>query len=132
MKKFTHREKKNFSLIARAQSFTHAWRGIRIFFASTHNAWVQLIASVLVIVCGIAFGISATEWMFLVCAIGFVIATEAMNTAFEIDIDLTSPEYHPYAKDTKDVAAGAVLIATLTALAIGGIIFIPKIIALFV
>lgn len=49
--------------------------------------------------------------MFLVVAGGFVLVAEAFNTALEIDIDLTSPEYHPYARDTKDVAAGAVLLS---------------------
>ena len=62
--------------------------------------------------------------------IGLVIITEALNTAFEIDIDLTSPSYHPYARDTKDVAAAAVLISVLVASIIGLIIFLPKIINL--
>ena len=65
--------------------------------------------------------------MMLVFAIGFVIVTEVMNTAIEIDIDLTSPEYHPFARDTKDVAAGAVLVASFTAAIIGLIIFLPRV-----
>ncbi len=44
---------------------------------------------------------------------GLVLVAEAFNTAIEIDIDLTSPEYHPFARDTKDVAAGAVLICAI-------------------
>lgn len=71
-----------------------------------------------------------TEWLFLIFAIGIVLITEALNTAFEIDIDLTSPTYHPYARDTKDVAAGAVLLAVIMAGIIGFIIFLPKIIVL--
>jgi diacylglycerol kinase len=63
--------------------------------------------------------------MFLIFAGGFVIVSEAFNTALEIDIDLTSSEYHPYAKDTKDVAAGAVLLSACTALIVGLIIFVP-------
>lgn len=132
MKKFTPKEKKSFSIIERARSFTHAWRGLRIFFATTHNAWLQIVLALGVIVLGFLFQITSYEWMMLIFAIGLVMATEAMNTAFEIDIDLTSPEYHPYARNTKDVAAGAVLIASLTALAIGAIIFIPHIIQLLI
>ncbi len=64
-------------------------------------------------------------------AIGFVIIAETINTAIEIDIDLTSPEYHPYARDTKDVAAGAVLITAIMAGIVGLIIFLPKILALY-
>jgi diacylglycerol kinase len=68
-----------------------------------------------------------TEWLFIAISTGAVLSAEAFNTAIEIDIDLTSPEYHPYARDTKDVAAGAVLITSIMALIIGLIIFIPKI-----
>jgi diacylglycerol kinase len=69
------------------------------------------------------FNITHVEWLALVFAIGFVMVAEAFNTSIEIDIDLTSPEFHPYARDSKDVAAGAVLIATLIAVVIGIIIF---------
>jgi len=74
---------------------------------------------ILAILTGMYFHISYVDWMLLVFAGGMVLAAEAFNTAIEIDIDLTSPEFHPYARDTKDVAAGAVLISALTALIIG-------------
>ena len=63
----------------------------------------------------------------LLFAVGFVLVSEAFNTAIEIDIDLTSPDFHPYARDTKDAAAAAVLLSAFTALAVGLIIFLPKI-----
>ena len=63
-------------------------------------------------------------------AAGLVLAAEEFNTAIEIDIDLTSPEFHPFARDTKDVAAGAVLICAITAAIIGLFIFVPYIAAL--
>ncbi len=125
-------EKKRFSLVARAKSFANALRGIVVFLKTTHNAWIHLFVMFLAICLGIFLGISPIEWMFIVFASGFVVVTEAINTAIEIDIDLTSPNYHPYARDTKDVAAGAVLISVLSALVIGGIIFLPKIIPLIV
>lgn len=112
----------------RAKSFTHAGRGMYIFIKTTHNAWIRLVILAVAVLLGYYFGITNTEWMFLVLAGGFVLVTEAINTAIEIDIDLTSPEYHPYAKDTKDVAAGAVLIAAVTAAIIGVFIFIPYIV----
>jgi diacylglycerol kinase len=61
----------------------------------------------------------------IIIAIGSVLAAEAFNTAIEIDINLTSPNQHPYAKDTKDVAAGAVLITSIFALIIGLLVFVP-------
>ena len=118
-------EQEQFSLIKRAKSFTHAGRGVLIFIKTTHNAWVHILALMMTVSLGFYFGITQTEWMFLVFAGGFVFVCEAFNTALEIDIDLTSPEYHPYARDTKDVAAGAVLLSACTAVVVGMIIFIP-------
>jgi diacylglycerol kinase len=119
-------EKEAFSLMKRAQSFEHAGRGIVVFLKTTHNAWIHLVVGAIAVCLGFHFNISSTEWLAIVFAIGFVLVSECFNTAIEFDIDLTSPEYHPYAKYTKDVAAGAVLLASITASIIGLIIFIPK------
>jgi diacylglycerol kinase len=124
--------KQEFSLLKRAQSFSHAGRGLLLFMKTTHNAWVHMFVFVCAVAAGVFFSISSFEWMFLVLASGFVFASEAVNTAIEIDIDLTSPEYHPYARDTKDVAASAVLIASVTAFLIGLFIFGPHVYALLV
>ncbi|MFA5773447.1 MAG: diacylglycerol kinase family protein [Candidatus Paceibacterota bacterium] len=121
-------EKKRFSIVARFKSMTHAWRGLGIFIRTTHNSWVQIFFAVVTVFLGLILKISSTEWVMIIFAIGIVLITEALNTAFEIDIDLTSPTYHPYARDTKDVAAGAVLISVIMAGIIGTIIFLPKII----
>ncbi len=114
---------REFSLIKRAKSFTHAGRGLWIFVKTTHNAWIHLAIFALVITLGFYFGVTIIEWTMLILAAGLVLVAEAINTAIEIDINLTSPEYHPYAKDTKDVAAGAVLIAAITASLIGLLVF---------
>ncbi len=121
--------KEEFSLIKRAKSFTHAGRGVFVFVKTTHNAWIHLVIFAVAILLGFYYGITNIEWMFLVLAAGLVLVTEAVNTAIEIDIDLTSPEYHPYANDTKDVAAGAVLIAAIIAAIIGAFIFLPYMLA---
>ncbi len=123
-------EKNKFSLVARIKSSTHAWRGIKILFKTTHNFWLQIFFAVLAIYLGFLLSISSTEWLFLIFSIGLVFITETLNTAIEIDIDLTSPEYHPYARDTKDVAAGAVLMAVFLAVIVGFIIFLPKLFVL--
>lgn len=117
--------KEEFSLVKRAKSFANAGRGIGVFLKTTPNAWIQLLIFLGALALGFYFSITATEWMFLVLAAGMVLAAEAFNTAIEIDIDLTSPEFHPYARDTKDVAAGAVLIAASTAFVIGTVVFGP-------
>ena len=124
-------ENKRFSIVSRLKSTTHAWRGIGIFIRSTHNAWVHIFFGALAVYLGCVLNISSVEWVLVIFAIGFVILAESINTAIEIDIDLTSPTYHPYARDTKDVAAGAVLITVAMAGLVGLIIFLPKIIALY-
>ncbi|MBY0328623.1 diacylglycerol kinase family protein [Patescibacteria group bacterium] len=123
-------EKKRFSLIARSQSFKYAFRGVAVIVRTQHNFWIHIVATVIAVGLGVWLGISSVEWCVLILAMVGVLVTEAINTAFEIDIDLTSPEYHPYAKDTKDVAAGAVLLCAIAAVLVGGIIFIPKLLFL--
>lgn len=122
----TSREQKAFSIVKRAKSFTHAGRGIRLFLKSTHNAWVQIALGAAAVGLGFYFRITPGEWLAITLAIGLVFITEALNTAVEFDMDLTNPSRSPFARDVKDIAAGAVLIAALTALAIGLIIFLPK------
>ena len=123
-------EKKRFSIVARLKSTNHAWRGLGIFIRTTHNSWLHIFFGILAIYLGFILHISSIEWVMIVFSIGLVIVTEALNTAFEIDIDLTSPTYHPYARDTKDVAAGAVAIAVIVAGIVGLIIFLPKVLSL--
>lgn len=116
-------ENKKFSIIKRARSFKHAGRGLYIFIKTTHNAWIHVAVLLIVILAGFYLKITSIEWMILILTAGFVLTAEAFNTALEIDMDLTSPEYHPYARDTKDVAAGAVLISVIMAIIIGILIF---------
>lgn len=119
----TPNERESFSLLKRAKSFIHAGRGVWIFVSKTHNAWIHAGILIVALLFGFYFHIDRFEWMMLVFAAGFVLVSEAFNSAIEIDIDLTSPEYHPFARDTKDVAAGAVLISSVTALIIGILVF---------
>lgn len=109
-------------LVKRAESFAHAGRGIKIFLKTTCNAWIHIAIILFFVVLGFYFNIKNIEWIILILAGGFVLVSEALNTAIEIDINLTSPEYHPYARDTKDVAAGAVLIAACTAMFVVGVL----------
>jgi diacylglycerol kinase (ATP) len=128
MEKVTKNNK--FSIVARQKSFTYAFRGLSILFKTQVNSWIQLFFTALMIALGLLLHISSVEWMFIIFSIGFVLTCEAFNTAIEIDIDLTSPNYHPFARDTKDVAAAAVLLSSFTAMAIGFVIFAPKLLAL--
>ena len=117
-----------FSLKKRSQSFGYAFAGIIRFFRTEHNAWIHLAATIGVIVLGIVLGVTAIETAFLVFAIGFVWVAELFNTCIEKIMDFISTEKHPKIQIIKDMAAGAVLVAAITALIIGIAIFIPKIV----
>jgi diacylglycerol kinase (ATP) len=84
-----------------------------------HNAWLHLAASVTVIIAGIALHVSLNDWRWLIFAIALVWVTEAMNTAVEELCDRVSPEFDPSIGRVKDLAAGAVLAASLAAGMIG-------------
>jgi diacylglycerol kinase len=121
------KEKKAWRDVKYSRKFLNAFRGLYVVLKTTNHIFIHIIFTLIALGLGLYFKISGTEWIFVVFAIGFVFVTEALNTAIEIDIDLTSPEYHPFARDTKDVAAGAVLLSAVVALIVGLIIFLPKI-----
>ena len=119
----SQKEKKAWREVKYSQKFLNAFRGMYIVWKTTRHLFIHIIAALVVIFLGFYFHISGIEWIALIFAIGFVIISEAFNTAIEIDIDLTSPEYHPYARDTKDVAAAAVLLSVFVAIIVGFIVF---------
>lgn len=125
----SNKEKNAWRQIKHSQRCLNAFRGIYVFWMTTNNLfrYTSIIATFFVVFFGFYFSISNLEWIAIVFAIGFVVISEALNTAIEIDIDLTSPEYHPYARDTKDVAAAAVALSVFFAVIVGFIIFLPKI-----
>ena len=112
----------------RINSFKFAFQGVFELFRSQPNARIHLFAAVLVILAGFYFQINSTEWCLIVLAIFLVLAAEAFNTALEYLTDLVSPDYHPLAGKTKDVAAAGVLLTAIGAAIIGLLIFLPKII----
>ncbi|MFN5711138.1 MAG: diacylglycerol kinase family protein [Bacteroidota bacterium] len=116
-----------FSIQARLKSFVYAFEGVMYFIKHEAQALIHLIAIVAVIGAGYWFKISSMEWIAVVFAIGIVISAEMLNTAIEKLTDMVSPQINEQAKIVKDLAAGAVLIASLTAFIIGLIVFLPKI-----
>ena len=117
---------KNRFMKKRLKSFRYAFRGIRVVFGTEANMQIHIVITILVIVCGIVFSISLTEWMFCLLCIGLVVSAEMINTALENVVDLASPEQHPLAGKAKDIAAGAVLICAIISVLIGLLIFVPK------
>jgi diacylglycerol kinase (ATP) len=94
------------------------------------NARLHLLATIVVIGAGLGLQISRMEWLAIVAVIGLVWVAEGLNTAIEAAVDLVSPERHPLAGRAKDVAAGAVLLAAVTAVVVGALVFGPRLLAL--
>lgn len=120
----------SFSWKARLKSFAYAWAGILSFFRREYNAQIHLAVAFLVLVLSVTLCLNKWEAIAVVFSIAFVWIAEMFNTAIEKTIDFVSTEKHPQIKLIKDIAAGAVLIAAITAIVIGCFIFIPKLLAL--
>jgi len=121
---------KNFSLVDRIRSFKYAFNGIVVLLHSQHNARIHALATVISCAAGLYLGITKTEWCFVIFAICIVWIAEALNTALEFMCDEMSPDYNKIIGEAKDVAAAAVLIASIGAAVIGLIIFMPYVIKL--
>jgi undecaprenol kinase len=111
-------------------SFRYGFRGIADAALKERNMQIHIVISFLVIVAGVTFEITKFEWIAVLVAIGGMISMEMMNTAVERTVDMYTKEFHPLAKQAKDIAAGAVLFFAIISVIIGMIIFVPKIIEL--
>lgn len=115
-----------FSIIDRIKSFKYAFHGLKLFFILDHNGRVHLFAAIVAIALSFYLKLSALEWIAILGVISAVIVAEILNSAIEKLADVVSPDFHPKIKIVKDLAAAAVLVAAFLALAVGAIIFIPK------
>lgn len=122
--------RKSFQFRDRLRSFRFAVSGVATLLKTQHNAWLHACAVVAVVSAGLYFDLSRAEWSWLVLAIMAVWTAEALNTAIEFLADVASPEFHPLVKQSKDVAAGAVLISAIGSVIIGVLVFGPHVMKL--
>lgn len=108
-------------------SFKHAIDGIIIAFKTQPNFRIHTLAAICIILAGIFYSLSLTEWTSLSLVMALVIITELINTSIEATVDLLTAQHHQYAKIAKDVAAGSVLLAAIASIVVGALIFLPKI-----
>lgn len=97
---------------------------------SQHNAWIHVCATIGVVAASLFFDVLTCEWCWLVLAIMAIWTAEALETAFEFLADVTSPNFHPLIKKSKDVSAGAVLISAVGSVIIDILIFGPHLLNL--
>ena len=102
-----------------ARSFDHAYRGLIYAVRTQRNMRFHVVAAAVVLVGSLLLGVSKLELAALVLVIMFVFVTEMFNTALEFAVDLATKEYHPLAKLSKDVSAGAVLVSSVGAVLVG-------------
>jgi len=114
----------------RAASFGYAFRGVAAAMRSEIHLQFHALATVLVLGLGFYFHLNSSEWALVALAVGLVWSLELLNTAVEAVVNLVSPEYHLLAGRAKDVAAGAVLVGAVAALAVGLLVFGPRVWAL--
>lgn len=108
------------------KAFRYAFEGIIHCARYERNFKIHLLAMFIVFLAAIWTGLSQVEWFVLIILISLVLALEMINTALERVVDLITNEYHPFAKQAKDLAAGAVLIVAIASAIIGCFIFWPK------
>ena len=119
-------QKDNTFVTGRFKSMGFAFKGAIKLITTEHSIMVQSTLAVGLIIAGLYFNISHEEWMFQTLAIGLVLSIEGLNTAVEKVADFIHPEFHQKIGFIKDIAAGAVFFAAMTAIAIGLMIYIPK------
>ena len=104
-------------------SFNYAFEGIIHVLRTQRNLRIHFGIAIVVLAAAIALGVDRVELMALLIAIAFVLVAERVNSAIEGTIDASTTSFDPNAKLAKDIAAGAVLIASVNALAIGYLVF---------
>lgn len=114
-------------LATRLKSFTYAFAGIAFLIRNEVNAKIHLLATILVVVFAILLSATGQDWMWLTFAIAIVWVAEALNTALEHLCNAITVEEDENIKRAKDIAAGAVLMAAISAAIIGILVFYPLI-----
>ena len=112
-------------LLSRIASFGHAFRGWGYVLRTQKNAWIHSFIATVVFFLGLWLQIPLRDWAVIVLTAAVVFAAEFVNTSIEALVDLATEERHPLARISKDVGAGAVLVAALAAIVVGLLLLGP-------
>jgi diacylglycerol kinase (ATP) len=111
-------------------SFRFAARGLAYFLRSERNARIHAAIVLAMVLAGLALGLQTWEWAAVLLAAGAVLAAELINTAVEALVDMVSPDWSATAATIKDLTAAAVLVTTMVAVVVGGVVFWPHVVEL--
>jgi diacylglycerol kinase (ATP) len=109
------------------QSFNYAFEGLIWTLRSQRNMRIHFTVATIVLVLAVAYDVSKIELIALLLAIAFVLIAEMVNTAIEAATDIATSSFNPLAKLAKDIAAGAVLIASVIAVVIGYLVLADRV-----
>jgi len=110
------------------RSFRAAFAGLFYGVRTQRNLQIHATAAVLVVLAAVVLPLTRMEWCLIVLCIGLTAAAELLNTAIEVTLDRLLPHEDDGVRVAKDVAAAAVLITALTSIAVGLIVFVPRLI----
>ena len=122
---------KRFSLNTSIKSFRYAFSGLSSLIRNEPNAIVHLAILVIVIIAGIFFRISKSDWIAIAIVASMVFTSECFNTGIEYLSDFISPEHNDKIKNIKDIASAGVLVSAIGSVVAGVLIFLPELIKLF-
>lgn len=112
----------------RLRSLKFAIKGAWLLITTEHSIMVQVFIGISVSILGWILDISSLEWILQIFAIGMVLVAESLNTAIEKLCDFIHPDFHKKIGFIKDISAGGVAFAAISAILIGLIIYLPKIV----
>ncbi len=110
-------------------SFRFAIQGILFAARSQRNFRIHLLTAGLVLGAGIILGLSRLEWILLILTVSLVLTGELVNTGLEFLLNLLEARNHPTVRAVKDIAAGAVLMTVVGSVAVGVLLFGPRLLA---
>ena len=111
-------------------SFRYAFAGLWWTLTTQRNMRIHVAIGAAAFVLGLLLRLSTTELALVALTTTVVLAAEMFNTVVEAAVDLASPSYHPLARIAKDVSAGAVLVTSLGAIAVGLLVYLPHLLSL--
>jgi diacylglycerol kinase (ATP) len=118
-------------LVNRLKSVGYAFKGALLLLKTESSIKIQFAITIIVTIAGFYFNISNNEWIAQILAIGLVMSIEGVNTAIEEVANFIHPERHDKIGLIKDIAAGAVFIASVFASIVGLVIYLPKVLNLY-
>jgi diacylglycerol kinase (ATP) len=119
--------KKEHFISKRIKSIRYAFNGALLLLKTEASIKIQFVIALIITALGFYYNISTTEWIVQILAIGLVMSIEGLNTAIEKISDFIHPEHNSKIGFIKDIAAGSVFIASVFAILIGCIIYLPKV-----